>query len=168
MPRDAVATADSGAHRILLSQQWECYRERGLLQSSSLCTMGCALPLAAGYKFAAPDTPVLAVMGDAGLEMVAGELATLRDLKLPVIICVMVDRSLTLIEMKQRGSQLPNAGVDFGATDFVAVARAFGGHGASVADPTSLRREVAAALKRTDVFTLLAIEIGTRAYEGRF
>jgi acetolactate synthase I/II/III large subunit len=168
VPRDAVATADSGAHRILLSQQWECYRERGLLQSSALCTMGCALPLAAGYKFAAPDTPVLAVMGDAGLEMVAGELATLRDLKLPVIICVMVDRSLTLIEMKQRGSQLPNAGVDFGATDFVAVARAFGGHGASVADPTSLRREVAAALKRTDVFTLLAIEIGTRAYEGRF
>jgi acetolactate synthase I/II/III large subunit len=80
----------------------------------------------------------------------------------------MVDRSLTLIEMKQRGSQLPNVGVDFGATDFVAVARAFGGHGASVADPTSLRREVAAALKRTDVFTLLAIEIGTRAYEGRF
>jgi acetolactate synthase-1/2/3 large subunit len=168
VPRDAVATADSGAHRILLSQQWECYRERGLLQSSALCTMGCALPLAVGYKFAAPDTPVLAVIGDAGLEMVAGELATLRDLKLPVIICVMVDRSLTLIEMKQRGSQLPNVGVDFGATDFVAVARAFGGHGASVADPTSLRREVAAALKRTDVFTLLAIEIGTRAYEGRF
>ena len=112
------------------------------LQSSALCTMGCSLPLAARVQVRGAGTPVLAVMGDAGLEMVAGELATLRDLKLPVIICVMVDRSLTLIEMKQRGSQLPNLGVDFGATDFVAVARAFGGHGASVADPTSLRREV--------------------------
>lgn len=168
VPRNTVITVDSGAHRILLSQQWECYRERGLLQSSALCTMGCSLPLAIGYKFASPGTPVLAVMGDAGLEMVAGELATLRDLKLPVIICVMVDRSLTLIEMKQRGSQLPNLGVDFGATDFVAVARAFGGYGANVADQTSLKREVSVALERTGVFTLLAIEIGARAYESCF
>ena len=168
VPRNTVITADSGAHRILLSQQWECYRERGLLQSSGLCTMGCALPLAIGYKFAAPHTPVLAITGDAGLEMVAGELATLRDLKLPVIICVMVDHSLTLIEMKQRGSQLPNVGVDFGATDHAAVARAFGGHGVRVADGHALEREVVAALNRTDTFTLLAIEIGPRAYDGRF
>ncbi len=168
VPRDTVVTADSGAHRILLSQQWECYRERGLLQSSGLCTMGCALPLAIGFKVAAPLTPVLAIMGDAGLEMVTGELATLRDLKLPVIICVMVDSSLTLIEMKQRGSQLPNVGVDFGATDLAAVAQAFGGHGVRVADGNALKREVIAALSRTDIYTLLAIEIGPRAYDGRF
>jgi acetolactate synthase I/II/III large subunit len=168
VPRDTVITADSGAHRILLSQQWECYHERGMLQSSALCTMGCALPLAIGYKFAAPATPVLAFMGDAGLEMVAGELATLRDLRLPVIVCVMVDRSLTLIEMKQRGSQLANVGVDFGGTDFPAVANAFGGHGVGVSDRASLEREIAAALQRQDRFTLLAIEIGRRAYEGRF
>ena len=168
VPRDTVITADSGAHRILLSQQWECYRERGLLQSSALCTMGCALPLAIGYKFAAPDTPVLAFMGDAGLEMVAGELATLRDLKLPVIVCVMVDRSLTLIEMKQRGSQLQNLGVDFAGTDFPAVARAFGGHGVAINSRESLEREIAEALQRSTTFTLLAIEIGRRSYEGRF
>ena len=30
VPRNTVITADFGAHRILLSQQWECYRERGL------------------------------------------------------------------------------------------------------------------------------------------
>lgn len=168
LPREAVITADSGAHRILLSQQWECYRERGMLQSSALCTMGCSLPLAIGYKYAAPDTTVVAFMGDAGLEMVAGELATLRDLRLPVIICVLVDRSLTLIEMKQRGSQLPNNGVDFGATDFPAVAAAFGGYGVSVRDSSSLQREIEAALDRKDRFTILAIEIGSKAYENLF
>jgi hypothetical protein len=31
-----------------------------------------------------------------------------------------------------------------------------------------LEREVVAALNRTDTFTLLAIEIGPRAYDGRF
>ncbi|MBX9589853.1 MAG: thiamine pyrophosphate-binding protein [Hyphomonadaceae bacterium] len=168
VPRDTVVTADSGAHRILLSQQWECYRERGMLQSSALCTMGCALPLAIGYKLASPETPVLAFMGDAGLEMVAGELATLRDLKLPVIVCVMVDRSLTLIEMKQRGSQLPNVGVDFGGTDFAAVAAAFGGVGTRISSRSSLETEIRSALGRKEQFTLLAIDIGRRAYEGRF
>jgi acetolactate synthase I/II/III large subunit len=77
VPRDTVITADSGAHRILLSQQWETYRERGMLQSSALCTMGCALPLAIGYQLASSTTKVIAFMGDAGLEMVLGELATL-------------------------------------------------------------------------------------------
>ena len=45
LPRDAVVTTDSGAHRIVLSQLYECYRPRGLLQSSALCTMDCAVPL---------------------------------------------------------------------------------------------------------------------------
>ncbi|MEH6741708.1 MAG: thiamine pyrophosphate-binding protein, partial [Sulfitobacter sp.] len=48
LPDDTIATADSGAHRILLSQMWQCTQPRGLLQSSALCTMGCALPLAMG------------------------------------------------------------------------------------------------------------------------
>lgn len=168
VPRDSVVTADSGAHRILLSQQWECYRERGMLQSSALCTMGCALPLAIGYKLASPETPVLAFMGDAGLEMTIGELATLRDLKVPVIVCVMVDHSLTLIEMKQRSSQLPNVGVDFGETDFPAVAEAFGGVGRTVRGSAALESEIQAALKRKDRFTLLAIDIGRKAYEDLF
>ena len=54
LPRDAVATVDTGAHRILLNQMWECYGPRTLLQSTGLCTMGCALPLAMGVKLAAP------------------------------------------------------------------------------------------------------------------
>ena len=33
LPRDTVATVDTGAHRILLSQMWECYAPRTLLQT---------------------------------------------------------------------------------------------------------------------------------------
>ena len=42
--------------------------------------MGCALPLATGAKLADPGRVVVAFMGDGGLEMVLGELITLRDL----------------------------------------------------------------------------------------
>jgi acetolactate synthase I/II/III large subunit len=167
LPEEAVATADSGAHRILFSQMWTSTKPRHILQSSGLCTMACALPLAGGAKLGKPEAPVLCVLGDAGLEMGAGELATLRDQKLPVIICVLVDRCLTLIEMKQRASQRPNLGVSSGVTDFVALARSFGGFGAAVKDEKALREAIRDALRR-DQFTVIAAEVGDRAYDGAF
>jgi len=167
LPRNGVATADSGAHRILLSQMWECYEARGLLQSTALCTMGCAVPLAIGFRLAKPERPIVAFVGDAGMEMVLGELATLRDLKLPVVIIVFVDESLALIELKQRNSGLPNLGVDFGATDFPAVAEALGGIGRWVSNPDELREGLEGAFER-QTFTLLACKIGEKVYDKRF
>jgi acetolactate synthase I/II/III large subunit len=167
LPEETIATADSGAHRILLSQIWTSTKPRQILQSSGLCTMACAVPLAAGAKLGRPRAPVLCVVGDAGLEMGAGELATLRDQRLPVIICVLVDRCLTLIEMKQRASQRPNLGVVSGSTDFVQLARAFGGVGVEVTDQTGLREAIRAGLARNH-FTIIAAVIGDRAYDGAF
>ena len=166
LPRNAVATVDSGAHRILQSQVWQCYEQRTLLQSTALCTMGCALPLAIGAKLAAPERPAVVFTGDAGLEMILGELATARDLSLPLIVVVFVDRSLALIELKQRAMQMQNLGVDFEATDFAAVARALGGTGVDIDKRADLARATEAALKR-DGFTLLACHIERRAYDGR-
>jgi acetolactate synthase-1/2/3 large subunit len=167
VPHNTVVTADSGAHRILLSQMWSCYAPRTLLQSSALCTMGCALPLAIGYRIASPGTPVMAVMGDAGLEMVLGELATIRDQKLSMVVLVMVDESLALIEMKQRQSGLDSLGVDFGATNFAAVAQAMGGTGVVARTASELERALGNAFDN-DGFTLVACEIGARAYDGAF
>ncbi|MDH3692163.1 MAG: thiamine pyrophosphate-binding protein [Gammaproteobacteria bacterium] len=164
---EAVVTADSGAHRILLSQIWACYQPRTLLQSTGLCTMGCAVPLALGFKLAEPSRPVAAFVGDAGMEMVLGELATARDLRIPVIIVVFVDESLALIELKQRALGHENVGVDFGATDFPKVANALGGFGTLASTRADLKQAIAAALAR-DTFTLIACPIGKKAYDGRF
>jgi acetolactate synthase-1/2/3 large subunit len=167
LPRDGVATADTGAHRILLSQTWECYGPRTLLQSTGLCTMGCALPLATGYKLANPERSVVAFTGDAGLEMVLGELATLRDMRLPVAVVVFVDDSLALIELKQRRSGLQKLGVDFGATDFPGVAEAMGGVGVEAGNRDDLAAALEAAFAR-DTFTVIACPIGGRPYDDRF
>jgi acetolactate synthase I/II/III large subunit len=166
-PSETIITADSGAHRILLSQQWRCFSPRGMLQSSALCTMGCALPLAMGHRLADPDKPAIAFMGDAGLEMVIGELATARDLNLPVIAVVLQDAALALIDLKQRASGRKQVGVTFGATDFAAVAQAFGGYGATVDDRAALETEIEKALARQDRFSLIAARISDRAYQGR-
>jgi acetolactate synthase-1/2/3 large subunit len=167
LPRNAVVTVDTGAHRILINQQWRAYRPRQVLQSNGLCTMGVALPLAMGHKLAQPDVPVVAFTGDAGIEMILGELATARDLKLGVPVVVFVDEQLALIELKQRYDQLPNLGVDFQGTDFAAVAEALGGKGVTAHDRDSVTEAVQAALK-ADTFTLIACPIGRQPYNGRF
>ena len=167
LPRDGVATVDSGAHRILLNHIWECYAPRSLLQSTGLCTMGCALPLAIGFKFKELQRPVVSFVGDAGMEMVLGELATLRDLKLPIVIIVFVDQSLALIELKQRKNKLSNQGVDFGITDFPSVAEALGGYGSWIESREQLNESLKGAFERKN-FTLLACKIGEKAYDDRF
>lgn len=166
MPPDTLASADSGAHRILLSQVWQCTEPHGLMQSTGLCTMGCAVPLAMGAKLASPQRPVVSFSGDAGFEMVLGELATARDRKIGVICVVFVDQSLALIELKQRNSGMRNLGVEFGATDFAGVARALGGIGFDVDD----RESLADALRQSmtaDTFSVIACHIGKCDYDGR-
>ena len=165
LPPETIATADSGAHRILFSQIWRCPGQRMLLQSTGLCTMACALPLAAGHRLGS-SAPTLTVLGDGGLEMGLGELATLRDLGLPVVVVTLVDASLELIAMKQRAAGRPARGVDLGVSDLPAAARALGGHGVWIDDIDALVAETAAALTRP-TFTLLACRIGRRAYDGK-
>ncbi len=168
LPAHTVATVDSGAHRILFNQAWQCRQPRRLLQSTGLCTMGCALPLAIGYARADADAVVAVFTGDAGLEMVLGELATLRDARRAVLVFVFVDASLALIEKKQRELGHDNVGVDFPGTDFVAVAEALGGRGVAVASRTALAQAIDEALNEDERFTLFACQLDRAAYDGTF
>lgn len=166
LPSDTIATADSGAHRILLSQMWTCTQPRGLLQSSALCTMGCALPLAMGTALCAPERTVVSFSGDAGFLMIAGELSTASELGIKPIFVVFVDASLALIELKQRQRQLRNAAVDFDRHDFAAMGRAFGGAGHTATNRAELEAALATA-QVADTFTVIACTIERGAYDGR-
>lgn len=165
LPDETIATVDSGAHRILLSQMWTCPGPRSLLQSSALCTMGCAVPLAIGTSLVAPGRPVVSFSGDAGFLMVAGELSTAAELGLRTIFVVFVDASLALIEKKQREGQMPNTGVDFGLHDFAAIGRAFGGDGHTVGNRAELRAALVSALAAPG-FSVIAARIDRQAYDG--
>ncbi len=167
LPDDVVVTVDSGAHRILLTQMFHCSRPGQLLQSAAFCTMGVAVPLAIGYKHASPDTPVVAVVGDAGLDMAAGDLATLRDMQLPLTIVVLVDDALTLIARKQAAMQLPEIGVGFSSTNFPVLAQAYGGYGEEISDSQRLIGALKEAETR-ETFTILACKIEKNCYNAAF
>ena len=166
LPAEAIVTVDSGAHRILFASsgapagRWRCCNPPACAPWARRCPWPSA-------RRAAARAPVVAVMGDGGLEMGLGELGTLRDPGLPVIAVVLQDESLALIEMKQRQAGLAEAGVRLGRTDLAALAESFGGAGITVRDAQALREAIAAALARRDRFTLIACITGADAYDGR-
>jgi acetolactate synthase-1/2/3 large subunit len=167
VPENALLTVDSGAHRILLSQQMRIRRAFGLMQSAGYCTMGAAIPLAAGAKIADPDRPVVAVLGDGGLEMGLGELATLRNEGAPVVIVVLQDESLALIELKQAQADLERRGVRLGPSRFEDVATALGGKGWRVASCEAFEAALSAALQEA-AFTMIVCDIQVQDYAGTF
>ncbi|ABD56121.1 thiamine pyrophosphate-binding protein [Jannaschia sp. CCS1] len=167
LPASTRASVDSGAHRILLSQMWTCPMPRALIQSTALCTMGCAVPMAMGLALADPDSPAVGFVGDGGFLMVAGELTTAAEMDLRPIIIVFVDASLALIEKKQRERQLKNAAVDYPARhDIAGIGRAMGGAGVTVHNRAELRAAIETALE-ADTFTVIAAEIERGGYDGR-
>ena len=163
---ETTVTVDSGAHRILLSQLLKIERPLGLLQSAGFCTMGPALPLAAGVKSILPQERAIAVLGDGGMEMVLGELATLRDEALPIVLIVFQDESLALIELKQRQSKLSDAGVRLGPPAFEDIAPACGGNGVRVTSLPEFEQALDTALGAA-TFTLIVCTTKASDYDNR-
>lgn len=162
-PRNTLATVDTGSHRILINHVWEAYEPRRMLQSNGLGSMGYGLPAAIAAKLIFPRRPVLAMMGEAGLDMVIGELALLASHKLAVTIVVFRDDTLSLIKLKQERMKLPESGVVTGSPNYAALARAYGGNGHIVGSVNELARAARAALKSSR-FTLIEARIDPAEY----
>lgn len=166
-PPSAVITVDTGAHRIALAQAFHARAPGSMLQSAAFCTMGVALPLAIGRKLAEIARPVIAVVGDGGMDMTLGELATARDLGLGVVVVVIDDASLALIELKQRAEGRKNVGVDSGRTRYAAIADAMGCVGVVATSAEQLRAAVRDGLDRAIVPTVIHVPIERHAYDGK-
>ncbi|HUF45501.1 MAG TPA: thiamine pyrophosphate-dependent enzyme, partial [Aestuariivirgaceae bacterium] len=106
---------------------YEPERPRSYFNSSTgYGTLGYALPAALGAKLAARDRPVLAVIGDGGLQFTIGELATAVELAMALPIIVWNNHGYGEIKryMAERG--IPQIGVDIYTPDFLAIACGFG------------------------------------------
>jgi acetolactate synthase-1/2/3 large subunit len=101
LPLEGILTADVGAHLHLIGQKWQTPEPRKLLMTNGWSSMGFAIPAALAAKLCNPNVPVVALMGDGGFLMMAGELATAKRLNLKIVFVVIYDSSLSLIRIKQ-------------------------------------------------------------------
>ena len=139
-------TVDAGAHMFPATMFWPVGAPGEMLISNGLSTMGFALPAAIGASLLDGDRPVVALTGDGGLLMCAGELLTAARERLRIIVIVFDDASLSLIEIKQQAKRFGPAGVALAPIDWPALARSLGVTAFGAGTESELERAIDAAL----------------------
>jgi thiamine pyrophosphate-dependent acetolactate synthase large subunit-like protein len=109
-------------------------------------TLGFALPAAIGAKIARPETPVVALAGDFGVQFTLQELTTAVELQLPLPVVVWNNSALAQIRDDMVAAGIEPIGVSGRNPDFVGVAAACGAQGVRVRGADELVRGVRAAL----------------------
>ncbi len=129
-PEDIIAT-DVGQHQMWVAQYAKIERERTLLTSGGMGTMGFGMGAAIGAQVAHPERRVFLFTGDGSFHMNLNELVTMKSYNLPVIVLVMNNRVLGMVRQWQKlfyGSRFSQTD-PHRATDFVKLANAFGVEG---------------------------------------
>jgi len=136
IPSNAIVTSDSGTITTFWARQIPAKKGQMYSCSGNLATMACGLPYAVAAQAAHKDRPVFAFVGDGGLTMLIGELATCVKYKLPVRIVVIKNNALGQIRWEQMvflGN--PEYVCDLQPIDFAGVARAIGVSSFVIEDP---------------------------------
>lgn len=126
LPGGAIVTCDVGAHKFATGQLWRAEAPGSVFITNGLSGMGFGLPTAIAAKLLFPQRTTVAVLGDGGLAMYAGEMDTARRLGTAVIIVVCVDHALSLIKMNQTRKGYPAFGSEFTNPDWAQVANGMG------------------------------------------
>ena len=99
---EAIVVTDVVQHQMFTAQFIEITEKKKLLMSGGLGTMGYGLPGAIGAKIGNPDTPVISISGDGGMQMNIQELATAVLEELPIISCIFNNSNLGMVRQWQK------------------------------------------------------------------
>ena len=81
---EAILVTDVGQNQMMSARYFKYTKERSIVTSGGLGTMGFGLPAAIGATFGRPDRTVCVFMGDGGIQMNLQELGTIMEQKAPV------------------------------------------------------------------------------------
>ena len=168
----AILVTDVGQHQMLVSQYADITENRQLIMSGGLGTMGYGLPGAIGAKIGNPDTPVISVSGDGGMQMNIQELATAVLEELPIICCIFNNEYLGMVRQWQKlfyGKRYAMTNLKAGALsrrtdgqeypeytpDFIRLAESYGAKGIRVTKKDQIAAAFEEAKKNTKTPTII-------------
>jgi acetolactate synthase-1/2/3 large subunit len=145
---EAIVTTDVGQHQMWAANRLRFDAPRRWITSGGLGTMGFGLPAALGAQAACPDATVVCVTGEGSFLLNVQELATAVAEALPVKVLLLDNACLGMVRQQQdmfwSGRR---SAVDLGnATDWAALAAAFGAAGRSVREPDEVEDAIAETL----------------------
>ena len=147
LPDNAIVTSDSGSCANWYARDYRVKRGQMASLSGGLASMGAAVPYAIGAKFAHPDRPVIALVGDGAMQMNnMAELITIAKYwdRWPdkgLITCVFNNEDLNEVTWEQRvmnGNPRYDASQDIPDVRYSRFAELIGLKGIFVDDPKDL------------------------------
>ncbi len=159
-------------HQMLAAQYVQINQKKHMIMSGGLGTMGYGLPGAIGAKIGNPDSTVLTICGDGGVQMNIQEMATAVLEELPIIICIFNNEYLGMVRQWQKlfyGKRYAMTNLKAGALsrrtngeeypeytpDFVKLAESYGAKGYRVTKTEEIAPAFEAAKKNTKVPTII-------------
>jgi pyruvate dehydrogenase (quinone) len=148
LPNGCITMADSGSSANWWARHLRLRSGMKAIISGTLATMGCSVPYALGAKFAHPDRPVIAFVGDGAMQMIG--INALIDLAFhshrwsnkTCVVVVLNNSDLNEVTWEQRamaGDPRYDVSQTLPAFDYAAYARAIGLHGIRVESPEAVR-----------------------------
>lgn len=144
---DAIVSSDSGTIATWTARYIEMRGDMKFSLSGTLATMANGLPYSVGAAVAYPGRQVVCVVGDGGLTMLMGEIATLVKYKLNVKVIVIKNNVLGEIKWEQMVLDAnPQFGVELQPIDFAKFAEACGAAGYTIEKPGDAEAVLRSAL----------------------
>lgn len=148
VPADAIVALDSAQVAYQSQYHFDFDTPASWLAPYGFGTLGPALPMAIGAAVAAPGRPAIALAGDGGALFTLPELATARDLDLPVVVILWNNGGYREIEISFERVGIAPAGVRTTAHDLPLIAEGFGAAVDQPRTPEELEQAVRDALAR--------------------
>ena len=180
---EGIFLTDVGQHQMWTTQFLEMNKNKQLITSGGLGTMGFGLPAAIGAQLGNPDKRVVCIAGDGGVQMTIQELATAVQLELPITLVIINNGFLGMVRQMQQffhdknysgtclrkrkscegkcnfdGSNIPECCPPY-TPDFIRLAESYGAYGIRVTDEDKLSDAFEEAKKNTDAPTIIEILI---------
>ncbi len=141
---NAIIVTDVGQHQMVACRYAKYNNSKSNITSGGLGTMGFALPAAIGAKFGAPESTVVAIIGDGGVQMTIQELGTIMQTGVDIKILILNNRFLGMVRQWQElFHEKRYSFTNIQSPDFVKVAAAYGIDGKKV----SARNDLSSSLK---------------------
>jgi acetolactate synthase I/II/III large subunit len=144
--KDSVIVNDAGTHTTWVTLLISVKTPSSFLFSGGFGPMGYGIPGAVGAALANPDKSVVAIVGDGDFQMTSQELATINELDLPILICIINNSSLRIIKQWQEVYYGKSYQVELENPDFIKLADAYHIEASQVDSPGQVFTTVQKAL----------------------
>ena len=98
---EAVLVTDVGQNQMMAARYFRFTKNRSIITSGGLGTMGFGLPAAIGASFGAPHRTICLFCGDGGLQMTVQELGTIMETGITVKIILLNNNFLGMVRQWQ-------------------------------------------------------------------